>query len=735
MSKSLVIVESPAKGRTISKFLSNDYEVTSTMGHLMDLPTSRMGVDINNGFKPEYVVIKSREKLRSELKKKAKDKDKIFLATDPDREGETISWHLSQELKSKENQILRVEFHQVTKDAVIEAFSSPRDIDMNKVNAQQARRILDRIVGYTISPLLWKKVSYGLSAGRVQSVVVRLIVEREEKIKAFVSQEYWEIEAELKKKDETALVFTAKLDKIDDEKAQIKDKQTADSVVDKLETCKFHVSDIKEARRVRMPSAPYTTSKLQQDAFNKLQFSAERTMRIAQQLYEGLEIKDEGSVGLITYMRTDSVNVAKSAQEEAASYVVKEFGAEYLPKAPHKFKTRQRTQGAHEAIRPTSVFRHPDKIKDSLNNEQYKLYKLVWQRFVQSQMKQAVLNTKTIEIKGQILTSQIKGQTLTSDYTLPGSDPEAYLFKSVGTEVVFDGFLKLNSEEYQDTALNIPKLSLAEELVLLKLIPSQHFTKPPARYTDASLVKELEEKGIGRPSTYAPIISTIIKRHYARREKGSLYPTDLGNIVTELLVKAFPHVLDVKFTARMEDELDKIEEGRMKWQDVLLDFYNPFSERLAVAQKKMEDVKKREQTTEYKCELCGRTMVLKWSRRGKFLSCSGFPKCKSAKRIKENPDGTFDILEDEKTDQVCDICGRGMVVKHSRHGRFLSCSGYPKCKNAKPISTGVKCTQEGCNGELLERYSRGRMFYACSNYPNCRYTAKELPCSDTSTSS
>ncbi len=709
MANLLVIVESPAKARTINKFLGQDYEVVSSMGHLIDLPYDRMGVDIDNGFKPEYIVVKGRKKILNDLKNKAKDKLKIYLATDPDREGEAISWHLSRELKGSDKQILRVEFHQITKDAVCTAFLTPRDIDMNRVNAQQARRILDRIVGYSISPLLWKKVSYGLSAGRVQSVAVRLIVEREKKIKAFAPKEYWEIEAKLKRKiDGKNEPFGANLEKIDNKKTEIDSKEKADSIVEEIKKCKFIVTNVKETKKLRLPPAPYTTSKMQQDSYNKLKFSAARTMRIAQQLYEGLEIADEGSVGLITYMRTDSVNVAKSAQEEAASYINKEFGRKFLPKTPHKFRSKQRTQEAHEAIRPTSVSRAPEKIKQFLNNDQYKLYRLIWQRFLQSQMKAAILNSKIIEITAR-------------------RNSRTYLFKSAGTQIIFEGFLILSSDKEKNDYLNIPALSVKEELNLIRLVPSQHFTKPPARYTDASLVKALEEKGIGRPSTYAPIISTVIKRHYVVRERGALCPTYLGNVVNDMLIKFFPHVLDVKFTARMEDELDRVEEGQMKWQEALLDFYLPFSAKLAVARKGMQDLKKNEQATDYKCELCGRKMVLKWSRRGRFLSCSGFPKCRNAKPIKEKGDGTFEVFEDEKTDQVCEQCGKPMVIKHSRHGRFLSCSGYPKCKNAKPIPTGVKCPRKSCDGQLLERYSRGRIFYGCSNYPKCKYTARKLP--------
>ncbi len=734
MAKSLVIVESPAKGRTISKFLSSDYEVVSSMGHLIDLPHSKMGVDTNNNFKPEYVVVKGRKKILTELKSKAKDKSRIFLATDPDREGEAISWHLENELKGKDRQIVRVEFHQITKDAIDEAFASPRDIDINKVNAQQARRILDRIVGYSISPLLWKKISYGLSAGRVQSVTVRLIVEREKKIKAFKPQEYWEIEATLKKKKrgqvpssaaassgpDPVSSFTAQLEKINNKKCEIADNKNADSIVEILKVSNFAVTDIKETEKVKMPPAPYTTSKLQQDSYNKLKFPAERTMRIAQQLYEGLDIPGEGTIGLITYMRTDSLNVAKSAQEEAASYIVKEYGDKFLPKTPNKFKSKQRTQDAHEAIRPTSVLRAPDKMKEFLNAEQYKLYKLIWERFLQSQMKQALLNTKTVEITAR------KGQTLSNVIPTLGSDP-IYLFKSTGTQVVFEGFLILNLDEDKSEHLSIPPLTIKEELDLLKLTPSQHFTKPPARYTDASLVKDLEEKGIGRPSTYAPIISTIIKRQYVKRDKGALFPTHMGEVVNDMLIEFFPMVLDVEFTAKMEDELDKVEEGAMKWQDVLAEFYSPFSKNLNHAQDEMKQLRKNQERTDYKCELCQRPMVVKWSRRGRFLSCSGFPKCKNAKPIIEKGNGTFEVAVDEKTDQVCDKCSKPMVIKRSKHGRFLSCSDYPNCKNAKPIPTGVKCPQEGCAGELVERHNRGRVFYGCSRYPECKYVARKLP--------
>lgn len=711
MEKSLVIVESPAKSKTLMKFLGEDFETASSMGHLIDLPHSSMGVDIEDNFKPKYVVVPSRKKILMGLKHISKDKSRIYLATDPDREGEAISWHLWRELASDEKKFLRVEFHEITKPAIDVAFKNPRDIDMNRVNAQQARRILDRIVGYNLSPLLWEKVGRGLSAGRVQSVALRLIVEREKKINAFTPQEYWEIEAELKKYSDP-LKFDALLDKIDAKKPQIKTKDETDRLVDILKKRDFVVISLKEAKKVRVPPPAYTTSKLQQDAFNKLRFSAGKTMRLAQQLYEGLELGKEGSVGLITYMRTDSTRVAEEAQNMARDYILKNFGQRYFPKQPHKVrKTKQKTQEAHEAIRPTSVYRLPDDIKKYLSTDQFKLYELIWKRFLQSLMSSAIFKTKTVDISAKDMSE--------------GGD--RYIFRSTGSEILFDGFLRLNDGTQQDGSGNIPALSQGERLDLIRLIPSQHFTKPPARFSDASLVKELEEKGIGRPSTYAPIISTIVERYYAERKSGYFYPTELGIVVTELLVKHFPDILNVSFTAEMEDELDKVEEGTMDWVEVLRNFYSPFAKSLSHAHIKMEDLKSHKIPTDYKCELCGKPMVFRWSKRGTFLGCSAFPKCKNTKPAERTKDGKIELLEVETTDQICDKCGKPMVVKYSRRGKFLSCSDYPRCKNAKSFPTGVKCPQPGCGGELTERYSKRGPFYGCSNYPNCRYTARKLP--------
>ncbi len=648
MSKSLVIVESPAKSKTINKILGPDYEVTSSMGHLFDLPPTKLGVDVENNFETTYVVIPGRKKHLAELKKAAKDKKVIYLATDPDREGEAISWHISNEI-GRGKKVCRVRFNEITKEAIEEAFRNPAGIDMNLVNSQLARRILDRIVGYKLSPLLWKKVSRGLSAGRVQSVAVMLIVEREKEINAFKPQEYWEIEAELKKKN--AQPFTAKLDRIGDEKAEIKDKKQADGLVEKLGKESYTVKDIKEAKKKRFPSPPFTTSKLQQDAFNKLHFHVHRTMKVAQELYEGIELGKEGHVGLITYMRTDSVKVAEVAQKAAKVYITGEFGREYAPKTFNVYKSKKSAQEAHEAIRPALPLREPESIKRFLSEDQFKIYKLIWDRFIASQMKEALLLQTTIEIKAGI-----------------------FIFKATGSAVIFDGFLKVYSDDGEEKKM-LPRLSVGDILELLRLIPSQHFTKPPARFSDASLVKALEEKGIGRPSTYAPIIYTIITRHYVIREKGYFKPTELGTIVTELLMAHFPDIMDIKFTARMEEELDEIEENKQDKTKVLNDFYKPFEKSLAKALENMRDVKR-------------------------------------------------EVVE---TDEICELCGSKMIIKWSRRGRFLSCSAYPRCKNAKSLSTGIKCPAPGCSGELVQRRSKRGFFYGCTSYPKCRYTANKLP--------
>ena len=648
MPKSLVIVESPAKARTINKFLGADFLVEASGGHIVDLPRRKMGVDVEGGFQPEYVVIPARKKIVKQIRKEAKGKEFIYLAADPDREGEAICWHLQENLNTKA-QIYRVTFHEITEAAVKEAFAHPGAVNMDKVQAQQARRILDRLFGYNLSPLLWKKISRGLSAGRVQSVALRLIVEREREIGHFTPQEYWEIEAELKSK-KSKKAFVAKLDKIEANKAEIKNRQQAEDILDKVRREKFIVADIQQKEKKRNPQAPYTTSKLQQEAFNRLHFTASRTMRIAQQLYEGLEIGSEGSVGLITYMRTDSVRIAGEAEQTVRGYIVQRFGKQYLPAKPARYKSKKRAQEAHEAIRPALPLREPEAIKQYLDSEQYKLYSLIWNRFLASQMKPAVYAVTTVLINAG-----------------------KFLFKAIGSNLKFDGFMKLFPVSKEEKRHTIPALNKGEELDLLNLNPGQHFTQAPPRFSDASLVKTLEEKGIGRPSTYAPIIATIIFRDYVRRQKNYFFPTELGVTVSDLLTKYFPKVLDAKFTASLEEELDEIEEGKLNWVEVVKFFYEPFTRKLVIAQKK---IKKEAIPTKEVCELCGRPMVLKWG----------------------------------------------------RHGRFLSCSGFPECKNARSITTEIKCPQEGCDGWLVQRRTRrGRVFYGCSNYPNCKYAANELP--------
>lgn len=656
MAKNLVIVESPAKAKTINKFLGKNFIVEASMGHIIDLPKSKLGVDVENDFKPAYIVMTDRKKHLSALKKAAVGKQAIYLAADPDREGEAISWHIRNALCDEKKKCYRVEFDEITKDAVLNAFKHPREIDMDLVNAQQARRILDRIVGYTLSPLLWKKVSRGLSAGRVQSVAVRLIVDREEEIKGFKPLEYWEIEAELKRKaDSPKDKFTARLEKYKDKKIEIRTKFESDRVAGILKKESFVVGDIKETKKKKSPYPPFTTSKLQQEAFNKLRFSGARTMHIAQGLYEGVEIGKEGSVGLITYMRTDSVKISKDAQIEAKEYIVEKFGKRYYPEVPNIYKSRKTAQEAHEAIRPTLPLREPDSIKQFLSPEQLKLYQLIWNRFIASQMAPALYSQTTVDIKAG-----------------------DYLFKTGSTKLLFDGYTAVyeaekDPEEEKDKA-RLPILSVDEPLDLLGLLPSQHFTKPPPRYSDASLVKALEELGIGRPSTYAPIIQTITARDYVTRESGYFRPTELGVIVTHLLIKHFPRIMDVEFTAKMEDELDGIEEGEADWLVVLKSFYSPFIHSVDAAKLEMKDVKK----------------------------------------------------EISATDQICELCGKPMIIKWGRRGKFLSCSDYPACKNAKSITSGVKCPT-GCGGELVGRRSRRGPFFGCTKYPKCTYTSRKLP--------
>ncbi|MFH1836921.1 MAG: type I DNA topoisomerase [Candidatus Omnitrophota bacterium] len=654
--KYLVIVESPAKSKTINKILGKDYKVVASMGHIMDLPLSKMGIDFDNDFNPEYVVMKGRKKYLSGIKKDAKGTEAVYLAADPDREGEAICWHLKNQLEKKGTDICRVSFDEITSKAVSAAFKNPRQLDMNKINAQQARRILDRIVGYSISPLLWKKITRGLSAGRVQSVAVKLIVEREEEIRRFKPEEYWSLDAILNKKEASPNIpdFTAKLVKYKGEKIQITKEKTVSEMVEDIEKEKFIVKDISHKDKKSYPRSPYTTSVLQQDAFNRLNFSANKTMSVAQKLYEGIELGEEGSVGLITYMRTDSVRISDDASQEARQYIMDKYGEKYYPAIPPVYRSKKGAQEAHEAIRPTLNLRSPDTVQKYLSPDEYKLYNLIWKRFISSQMTSALFSVLAINI-----------------------DAGLYRFRSGGGRLIFDGFLRpyRDDGEISREIEEIPHLEIEEEVDLKKLLPEQHFTKPPPRYTDASLVKVLEDKGIGRPSTYAPTIRTITQRNYIKRLAKSLQPTDLGELVNKALVENFPDIVDDEFTARMENALDEIEDGKVKWVSVLKDFYSSFLKTLNVAKDNMKDVKRQVLTTEQTCPECGQPMVVKWGRRGQFLSCLAFP----------------------------------------------------NCKYSQSITTGVKCPTESCEGELVERKSRRGAFYGCTKYPTCTYTTRKLP--------
>jgi DNA topoisomerase-1 len=655
VARSLVVVESPTKARTLKKLLDRRYDVVASMGHVKDLPRSQLGVDVDNGFTPKYVVPKGKGPVIKELRSAAKKASGVYLATDPDREGEAISWHLAAILNPVNPRIKRIEFHEVTRDAVRRALASPRDIDQNLVNAQQARRILDRLVGYKLSPLLWRKVRGGLSAGRVQSVAVRLVCEREKEIQAFVPQEYWTITARLTKETEDT-PFAARLVGKGADKIAIGTAAEAQVLVRELQSLPYAVAEVRRKDQQRHPAAPFTTSTLQQEANRKLGYSAARTMVVAQQLYEGLDVGPEGTVGLITYMRTDAVHVAPEAQQQAREYVAEAFGAPYVPEGPRQYTSRRGAQGAHEAIRPTSVRRTPDAVKPYLKSDQYRVYKLIWERFVASQMASAIMDTLAVDIAAG-----------------------AYLFRATGSRVKFPGFLRVYLEgrdNGEDEAAEgwLPDLLQGERLRLLGLDPAQHFTQPPPRYTEATLVRALEERGIGRPSTYAPIIETIKQRGYVELEERRLYPTDLGILVNSLLVEHFPQVLDVEFTAHMEEDLDRVEEGKEEWVRLLRAFYGPFAEVLRKAEQNIEEV---------------------------------------------------DMVPEE-IGEPCPRCGRPLVKRRGRFGEFIACSGYPECSYTRPIGIGVRCPLD--QGEIVERRTRkGRVFYGCANYPACTFTSWDRP--------
>lgn len=761
--KSLVIVESPAKAKTINKLIGSNYTVKASVGHVKDLPKSKLGVDIENNFKPHYIVIKGKTQVVKDLKEAAKKVKDIYLAPDPDREGEAIAWHIASELESKGKKIYRVLFNEITKKALQEAFANPGQIDKNKVDAQQARRILDRLVGYKISPLLWSKVGKGLSAGRVQSVALRLICEREKEIKSFVIEEYWTITATLEGKNPP--IFDARLVKVKGEKAEIKNGDDAKEIVEELNREKFKVTKVEKKERKRNPVPPFITSTLQQEAFRHFRFSATKTMIIAQQLYEGLDVGSEGVAGLITYMRTDSTRIAAEAQAEAKEFIGEKYGKKYLPDKPPVYGAGKNIQDAHEAIRPTSVPREVGDLKNYLNGDQLKLYQLIWQRFVASQMKPALMDSTVVDITA-------------------GN----YLFRATGSVLKFEGFMKVYLEKRDEEKngaeengeykkdLILPELAVNEILRLHKLLPDQHFTEPPPRYSEATLIKELEKKGIGRPSTYATIMGKIQDRKYTIKENGRFKPSELGILVTDMLVESFPDILNVEFTANMEDKLDKIEDGKADWVETVREFYVPFNNDLESAQEK---IGVKEEPTEIPCDKCGNMMVKKWGRNGFFLACPKYPECKNTKDFTEDESGKIVPAKNELTGEKCEKCGGDMVIKSGRYGKFLacekypecrntrqiiegekgiievkevrmldekcpkcgnplamrngrygsfiSCSGYPTCKFVKQNVTGVKCPQDGCNGDLVERKSRKGIFYSCSNYPKCKFAIWDKP--------
>lgn len=689
MSKVLVIVESPAKARTITNFLgSRKYVVKSSMGHIRDLPKSQLGVDVDNGFEPKYITIRGKGELLRELRALAKKSDRVLLAPDPDREGEAIAWHLQQILGIDEKEKCRIEFNEITKKAIEEAVKQPREIDFNKVSAQQARRILDRLVGYKLSPLLWAKVRKGLSAGRVQSVAVRLIAEREEEIKNFQPEEYWSLTAQLANQDEK--IFPAKLVKDPDGKTiHIANQDQMDQVLEHLKGAVFSVIDVKKREKKRNPSPPFTTSSLQQEAYRRLGFVAKKTMRLAQQLYEGLELGKKGDAhGLITYIRTDSTRVSDEAQAEARQYITAEFGNDYVPDKPRQYTSNKKNQDAHEAIRPTSVLRTPDSVKEFLTRDQWRLYRLIWERFVASQMSAAIMDVTTVEIEAN-----------------------RYHFRASGSIVKFPGFLKVyedSQEENPEEDGLLPDVETGMALTLKKLEPKQHFTQPPPRYSEASLVKTLEELGIGRPSTYAPTIDNILNRGYVIRENKQFVPTELGIIIVDLLKEFFPEVIEVEFTAHMEEKLDEIEEGHLDWKTVIEEFYQPFSKLLEHAEQEMAKVEIPEEETDEKCEKCGRNMVIKMGRYGKFLACPGFPECRNTRPILQ----TIGV--------PCPDCGAEVVVRKTKRGRiFYGCSGYPDCNWVswnKP--TGQKCPH--CDSILVEKQQRKTVKLTCSK-DGCDY--------------
>ena len=695
MDQVLVVVESPAKARTIKKYLGKGYTVKASVGHIRDLPERELGIDIDNGFKPHYVAVKGKGKVLTELRREASKSSAIYLATDMDREGEAIAWHLKEVLDASKLPIKRIIFNEITKHALEEAVAGPRDIDLDKVNAQQARRILDRLVGYLISPVLWKIFYRGLSAGRVQSVGLRLICEREEEIRHFVAVEYWTIEGVLATKggDE----FPARLFKIDGRKPEIPDKAAADTVLAAIRNESLVVEEVGDREKLRNPQPPFITSSLQREAAGRLGFSAKKTMLIAQQLYEGVELGPEGSVGLISYMRTDSTRVSDEAYRQGTSYLRERFGPDMPAPVRKSFKKAKLAQDAHEAIRPTDCFRTPEEVTAHLGKDQLALYRLIWQRFLASLAAPAIYRVREVDIAA-------------------GGH---YLLRANGRMLVKPGFLSIMQDQKEEEDAWLPDLNRGESLSIRSLEGAQHFTEPPARYTEASLIKELEEKGIGRPSTYATILGVIQARDYVTKKAATLYPTELGEKVWKTLDSLFRDIFEIDFTARMETELDKVEEGKDDWRDVVKLFYGPLTVDLNAVKERRAELKKQvQEESEEVCANCGKKLVKKWGKNGQFLACPGFPDCRYTRPIEA----------DEVIERKCPQCGGDLVFRNGRFGRFIACKKYPACKYTEAVTIGIPCPIEGCGGQVSEKKTRrGRLFYGCSNYPTCTYASWDKP--------
>ena len=705
-----MIVESPAKARTLSSILGSKYDVQASVGHVRDLPKSQLGVNVDDDFAPRYIVPREKKDVVKKLKESAKAAPIIYLATDPDREGEAISWHLAEAMELDAGRYQRVEFHEITTDAVRDAFNHPREIDMRLVDAQQGRRVLDRLVGYKISPILWSKIRRGLSAGRVQSVALKMVVDREREIEKFVPQEYWTIDTRVAKQaDPDDAAFAARLVALPGQKkAEIGTGDQAQAVTADLKAAAYRVREVRKKQQIRRPSPPFTTSTMQQEASRRHGFSAKRTMAVAQQLYEGLNIPGQGQVGLITYMRTDSLNIAQVARDEARGFITQKFGGDFVPGQPRVYKTKTKgAQEAHEAIRPTLAFREPASMRKALTADQQKLYTLIWQRFIASQMADAVFDQVSVDIDAAV-----------------DAQPAPYGLRANASHMRFPGFRQVYIEgrdtegEDEDAEKSLPELTAADILRLLEVKPDQHFTEPPPRYTEATLVKALEENGIGRPSTYAAIMSTIQDRAYVKKDGRALKPEELGFIVSDMLTELFPAVVDAGFTARMEGELDDVASGERPWPPVIREFYEPLAKELEAA----ADAPRVEQQTDEVCEKCGKPMIVRWGRFGQFLACTGFPECKNTKPVGEEAE------QPAATDETCDQCQSPMVVKRGRFGQFLACSKYPECKGSRPIlkKVGVACPKDG--GDIVEKRSkRGRTFYSCANYPDCDFTTWSRP--------